>query len=76
MESIHIATAVVIYDWFLTIPDELRLIQRHKATGAKVLFLANRYFFIFSEIFAATVCIASGLSNAVSLLEMHSSSEL
>lgn len=34
---------MIIYDWLLTFPDEIRLIWRQKLTGARVLFILNRY---------------------------------
>lgn len=57
--------AVVIYDWSLTFPDEIRLIWRNKLTRAKVLFLVNRYFFIIFYIIQAAAYLLA-MSNAVS----------
>lgn len=34
---------VVVYDWLLTLSDEIRLVWKRKLTGATVLFLLNRY---------------------------------
>ena len=34
---------LIIYEYVITIPDEIELFWRGKVTGATVLFLANRY---------------------------------
>ena len=39
-------TAIAIYDWFLTSSDEIRVVWSRKMTGAKVLFVLNRYLWI------------------------------
>lgn len=44
----RISTAASVFDWFLTFSDETRLMWTRKMTGAKMLFLLNRYLFIAS----------------------------
>lgn len=39
-------TAAAVYDFVLTFSDEIRFIWRRQITGAKILFLLNRYVFI------------------------------
>lgn len=60
-------TAVVIYDWLLTFPDEILVIWRAKVTRAKVLFLLNRYLSIAMYITAITSNQSLGVNNAVSI---------
>lgn len=61
-------TAVLIYDWILTFPDEIRFIWRPKLTGARVLFLVNRYFFVLFYTSQVVFNFASGFNNTVSAL--------
>lgn len=51
--SFDCGLAVVIYDWSLTFPDEVRLMWRNKLSGAKVLYFLNRYSAV--ALFATTV---------------------
>ena len=46
----RIFTVSSIYDWLLTLPDEIRVIRSGKTTGAQVLFLLNRYLWIAGNI--------------------------
>ena len=62
-------TAVVVYDWILTFPDEMRLIWRHRWTGAKALFLLNRYLIIVFFVTAIPFDQLSGSDNAVSVCD-------
>ena len=55
---------MLMYDYIVTFPYEVRLFWRRKATGATLLFFAIRYLTLFIWIFdAATI---GSMSNAVS----------
>ena len=41
------STGVLVYDYILTLGQELQLFWKRKLTGATVLFLINRYLFLF-----------------------------
>lgn len=51
-ESNLIIEVLVIYDWLLTFSDEIRLIWRLRLTGAKLLFVLNRYIFLAASLAA------------------------
>lgn len=38
--------ALVLYDWLLTFSDEIHLMWNRKITGARIVFLLNRYVFL------------------------------
>ena len=37
---------MIVYDWLLTFSDEIRTVWQRPMTGAKLLYLFNRYMFI------------------------------
>ena len=53
-----------IYDYTITFPYEVRLFWRGKATGATLLFFANRYLTLFISTFNLATIVS--MSNAVS----------
>ena len=59
-------TAVIINDWILTLPDEIRVIWSGKMTGAKVLFLLNRYLWIALYVVSVMGDQLMGVSDIVS----------
>lgn len=62
-----IFTAITVYDWILTLPLEIRVIWSRKMTGAKVLFLLNRYIWIANFMVVVMVDQWVGVSDAVSI---------
>lgn len=67
-----IETAAVVYDWILTLPDETRLIWKGKISGAKVLFLLNRYLFIACYVTGVLADQFDGAQDTVSIqVEIH-----
>lgn len=62
----HIFTAITVHDWILTLPLEIRVIWSWKMTGAKVLFLSNRYLWIASCLVEVMADQWVGVSDAVS----------
>lgn len=40
---IFLSIALLFYDYFLTLPDEVRCVWKGKFTGVTVLFMINRY---------------------------------
>lgn len=59
-------TAVVVYDWLLTFPNEARLVWGRKVTSANVLHLANRFIFLISCVTELVADFALGVTNTVS----------
>lgn len=59
---------IAIYDWILTVSDEIRVIWARKMTGAKVLFLLNRYLWIASSVVSVLADHLGGIGNSVSIL--------
>lgn len=59
-------TAIFVYDWLLTFSAEIRLIWSRKITGAKILFLANRYIFMAFVVSTIVDDHALGVSDDVS----------
>ena len=57
-----------MYDYTITFPDEVRLFWRRKATGATLLFFANRYLAQFIYIFDISTNVS--MSNAVSFRDL------
>ena len=69
---------MVIYDWLLTFADEIHYIWNRKLTGAKVLFLVNRYIFMALVGTVVIVDFMSGESNIVSIhisIALHDASQ-
>lgn len=65
-------TVIIIYDWLLTLSDEVRLVWNGKMTGAKVFFLANRYIYIVSHTIQIVCDQVVGASNSVGrCLQVH-----
>lgn len=62
-----LATAVIVYDWILTFPEEIRVIWTRKMTGAKILFLLNRYLWVAGYLLQLMFDFYVGLSNTVSI---------
>ena len=56
---------MLVYDYTITFPYEVRLFWRRKSTGASLLFFANRYLTLFTYIFDITTNVS--MNNAVSL---------
>lgn len=67
-DSCNFTTAVVVYDWLLTFPDEFRLIWKRKLTGARILFLLNIYLFLSFNLTQVINDRALGFSDNVSTL--------
>ena len=59
---------MLIYDHVVTVTYEVRLFWRKKATGASLLFFANRYLALFYYIFEITTNVS--MSDAVSLRDL------
>ena len=59
---------MLIYDYVVTVTYEVRLFWRRKATGASLLFFANRYLTLFLYIFEITTNVS--MSDAVSLRDL------
>ena len=57
-----------MYDYTITFPYEVRLFWRRKATGATLLFFANRYLTLFYYIFLISTNVS--MSDAVSLRDL------
>ena len=57
-----------MYDYTVTFPYEVQLFWRKKATGASLLFFANRYFTMFYHIFDISTNVT--MSDAVSLRDL------
>lgn len=65
-ETNCVFTAVTIYDWIFTLPNEIRIIWSQKMTGAKVLFVLNRYLWIALSVAVVMFDQWAGVSDAVS----------
>ena len=59
-----------MYDYTVTFAYEVQLFWRRKATGASLLFLANRYLTLFIYIF--DIATAGSMSDAVSFFVSES----
>ena len=61
-------SVILLYDYTITFPYEVRLFWQKKATGATVLFFANRYLTLFYYIFVLSTNVS--MSDAVSLRDL------
>ena len=59
---------MLVYDYAITFPYEVRLFWRRKATGASLLFFANRYLTLFIYIFDMMTNVS--MSDAVSFRDL------
>lgn len=59
--------ALAVYDWLLTSSDEIRIIWRRRVTGAKVLFILNRYSILGTFLTLTLSTLMYGPTNAVSV---------
>ena len=66
---------MLMYDYIVTFPYEVRLFRRRKATGATFLVIANRYLTLFYSVFQ--IATAGPMSDAVSLFAtpLHSADD-
>lgn len=60
--------AVTAFDWLVTFSDEIRLMWSRRMTGAKVLFLLNRYLWMISTILQVMLDLWAEPDNAVNYL--------
>ncbi|KAI0765799.1 hypothetical protein BC629DRAFT_1596599 [Irpex lacteus] len=65
----HVATAALcIYEYFLTLPDEIDLIWRRQMSLAAFLYLVNRYAFVFYSASGMVQLASLGSDNDIAAL--------